>query len=293
MKFFKFEKHDLRKGIPLVLLAWLCFTGLWTISKLIEDQTTIPTMLFFRNLLGLVVIIPWIIKYWPKSLKVNNQKLVITRSILGLLNLLFIFLAVQQIFLVNTTLLNNTAPFFVPFLLLFWKKIPIDHKIWPAILIGFIGVILILQPNRELFNWGSIYGLLSGLCLALVIITMRLTTHSETLYTFLLYFFVIGIIATTPFALLNWKIETPLTLISLLSMGLLSAMGQIFLFFGLRYGKAHELAPLSYSTVIFSGIFEWILWGHTPKLIAFFGMALILAAGIWIVIKGRLPKKLD
>lgn len=261
------------------------------ISKLIESKTTVPTMLFFRNVMGLLILLPMIIKGWPKIFIIKNKKTVLLRSIMGLSNLCFIFLAVREISLVNTTLLNNSAPFFVPFIVWIWFRTPIDHKIWPAIIVGFFGIALILQPDKRIFNLGSMYALISGIALALTIVTARITTRSEKLPNFLVAFFTIGAIISLPFALWDWRIDDWITLVALLSLGLLSFLGQILLMRGLRFGKANQLAPFTYSTVVFSGIYEWLLWGHVPGLIAYIGMGLIIAAGIWIVIVAPPPEQ--
>lgn len=293
-KIFQFGHHDLKKGVPLVLLAWVCFSTLYMLSKLLVDHTTTSTMLFFRNILPLLCVIPWVIIKWSKSLQVKNFKIILIRSLTGLLNLLFIILAVQRISIVNTTLLNNSAPFFIPIIIAIWLKKPINHLLWPAILVGFIGIALILEPDRHIFNMGALYGLASGICLALTTITMRLTTRSENLYTYLFYFFLIGLVVTTPFAIIDWRVDTFWTLLGLLSIGLLSGAGQILLFHGMKYGKAQELGPLSYSAVIFSGIYEWLIWGQIPKPMAYVGIILIAAAGIWIIRFSKPPvKKID
>jgi len=292
VKFFGFLQHDLKKGIFFVVIGWFIFSTMYTVSKLIENQTTVPTMLFFRNVLGLIGVMPWIIKDWPQSILLKRWSISILRGFAALLNLTFIFLAIQRISLINTTLLNNSGPFFVPFILLFWLKVPINHKLWPAIIAGFIGITLILEPTREIFNLGALFGILSGFCVALSIITMRISTKAEKFSSVIFYFFLIGIIATTPFAIFYWKIDNFYTLLGLLSIGLFSAVGQIFLFQGLKFAKAHQLAPFTYSTVIFSGFYEWILWGQTPKPLAYVGILLIFAAGIWIVWISRTPKKI-
>lgn len=291
MKFFRFHEQNLQKGILLVLLGWLSLTTSYAICKMIEDHTTVSTMLFFRNLLGIAVLAPWIIVKWPKSLKVKCLKIVLFRSVMGLLNLFFIFLAIDQISLVNTTLLNNAAPFFVPFILWFWIKAPINHKIWPAVLLGFIGIALVLEPDEKIFNLGAFYGIIAGVCLAFVLVTMRMTTHEESMRTFLSYFYLVGFIATLPFALLNWKVESGMILLGLISLGLFSGLGQICLFQGLKFAKAYKLAPFSYSSVIFAGIFEVIFWHQLPKPLAYLGMLLIIASGAWIVWISRTPKK--
>ncbi len=250
-------------------------------------------MLFFRNILGLIVIAPLVIKSWPKALKVHDWKIMLIRAVMGLLNLFFIFLAVQRISLVNATLLNNSAPFFVPFILWFWLAIPLNHRLWPAVIVGFIGIGFILQPDRRILNMGAIYGLLSGICLSISIITIRLMARKESFTTYLLYYMSVGFVLSAPFALLNWRIDDALTLIGLISIGFFSMTGQFFLFHALKHAKASHLSPFCYSTVIFAGIYEWLIWDMTPKPIALVGAVLIIAAGIWIFLISKTPKELS
>ena len=152
-----------------------------------------------------------------------------------------------------------------------------------AIVAGFVGIGLILQPDERIFNMGAVWALLSGLCLATTLVTMRMASKKETLYSLMLYFFLIGLVVTTPFALADWKVGSWVTLLGLLAIGGLSALGQVLLYFGLKFGKAHQLAPFTYTTVIFSGFYEWLIWDHYPKPLAYLGMAIIIAAGIYIV----------
>jgi drug/metabolite transporter (DMT)-like permease len=142
-----------------------------------------------------------------------------------------------------------------------------------------------------MFNFGIIYALISAVCLAMSVITMRLTTKGETLYTFLLYYFAIGALASLPFAIFDWKVGNWVTLIGLISIGLCSFLGQICLFYGLKFGKASQLAPLTYSVVLFAGLYEWLIFGKIPPPFAFLGMFLIVAAGVWIVIVSPPEKK--
>lgn len=283
--------YHLKRGIFLVTLGWLAFSSLYMMTKLIGPHTTIPTMVFFRSVFGLLVIAPWLIKHFPKGFKIHNKTAVLTRSALGLLNLAFMFLSLRNISLVDATLLNNTAPFFVPLLLLFFLKKPVKWKIWPAIVIGFIGVGFVLHPDRRLLRIEAIYAILSAVCLAGSLITMRLAAFSEKLFTFMFYYFTIGIIGIAPFALLNWSIPSWPVFLGLFSIGIFSFLGQMLLFFGLKQATAHQLAPFTYTTVLFSAVYEWLIWGQTPPPIALAGAILVISAGIWIVWVSRVPKE--
>lgn len=212
------------------------------------------------------------------------------RALMGVLNVALVFLAIQRISLVNATLLNNTAPFFVPFILWFWMRTPINHKLWPAIIAGFIGLALILQPDKHILNLGAIYGIASGVCLAMTLVTMRLMAKTERPIAFIFYLFLIAAVLSAPFGIWDWKIASFETFLFLICISLLSLLGQWFLFLGLKHGKAHELAPFAYAMVIFSGIYEWLIWGIHLGWIFYVGMVLIIGSGVWIVYLSRPPK---
>jgi drug/metabolite transporter (DMT)-like permease len=282
-----FVHRDIKKAIFFTLCGWLSFSLMYLVSKIVGPQSNVATMVFFRNVIGILAITPFIIRRFPKSLEVKSFRIIFIRAFSGLGNLIFLFLAIQKLSLVNATLLNNTAPFFVPFLLWLFLKAPVEKKVWPAIVVGFMGVALILRPDTIIFNLGSIYGILSGICLAITTISLRSVARSAHVTTYVFYFFLIGLIATTPFAIAYWEMPSLLILLGLLSIGLFSCLGQLFVYFGMREAKPEQIAPFSYSTVIFAGLFDWMLWGDIPPLLSFLGMALIILAGAWIALSSK------
>lgn len=291
MKLFHFHKANLKKGIAFVVFAWFCFSCGFAIAKLLGDQTTVPTLLFVRCLVGTLALTPWMIAKWPKSLYIQQKGAVFIRCLVGFAAFGFIFLAIERISLVNATLLNNSAPFFVPFFVWIYFKKVMDWKLWPAILVGFIGIALILRPTDKIFNWGATFALFSGMCLAISSIVLRKSSHKENPTAYLFYYYFFGVVAAIPFLFFSWKIENFTTLLGLIAIGLFSVLGQYFLFHGFKHGKAHQLAPLSYATVLFAGIFEWIFWAEIPPPIAYVGAILIIASGVWIAWTGRLTRR--
>lgn len=282
MKFFFLMHQDLKKGILFILLGWLSISLMYTLSKFLGDQSTVVTQVFFRNLVGVIFVLPWILKK-PSELRTKNFTYVVIRSLSGLATLFFLFLAIQKISIVNTTLLSNTSPFFVPFILWLWLKSPIEHKLWPGVVIGFLGIALILNFDRNIFSVGGIYALLSGVCLALTTVALRLTSRRLSLFPYLFYFYLISLIGTVPFTFFSFKVEGYVALLALIGIGFCSIGGQICFYFALRNSKAQYMAPFSYSAVIFSGIFEWLIWRTAPPPLSYVGILLIMGAGVWTI----------
>lgn len=278
-------RTDLKKGIVLVLFAWLFFATSYLITKIIGPRTTVPTLLFFRFNVGILLLLPWMLE--KKSYAVYSPSLIFIRALAGLLNTAFVYMAVQTISLVDTTLLTNSAPLFVPFIVWLWLKKPIQHSLWPALILGFVGIILILHPDREIFHLGAFLALGSGIATAVSLVAMRHASHKERLPTVLFYTFVFGWVVTLPFLWGHFKVGSPLTLLALIGVGILATLGQWSLFKALRFGKASYIAPFGYASVLYSAAFDWLIFAQIPDLWAWMGVILVTLAGILIIYKSN------
>lgn len=272
----------LKIGVIIVIIAWAFFATSYLISKIITNQTTVPTMLFFRFIVGTLFVLPWMLKEPKSSFKPLNPNLIFIRAIAGLINTAFIYLAVRTISLVDTTLLTNSAPLFVPILSAIWLKKKIELKIWISVLIGFVGIVFILHPDKEILNWGALLALGSGIATAISLITVRMAKN-EKFYTVLFYMFFLGLIATIPFAILHWKL-TPTLILPLTCLGILATLGQWGLFKALQYAGASHIAPFGYVSVIFSALFDVIFFNILPDFYSLIGVLLVVTSGIIIMI---------
>jgi drug/metabolite transporter (DMT)-like permease len=284
------EYHrDFKKGIFFILLAWFFFALCYLISKLIVAQTSVSSIIFFRGAVGTLLILPWMLH--NKSLfKTSRPGLIIFRGISSTFGVAFIYLAVRTISLVDATLLQNTAPFFVPFLAYLVLKAPIDHRLWLPIIVGFVGIALILNPNRQMFNIGTIYALAGGFSTAVGILTIRMSTKTEKITTVLFYTFLVGWLISLPLIFFFWKVDSWDVMGALLLLGLLAFLGQWGIFKALQYGKASHIAPFSFSSVFFSAIFDWAIFHQVPDMWVLLGMACVLAGGISIPLLIKLPR---
>ncbi len=246
-------------------------------------------MLFFRGI-GALCILPWMLKTPRVSFKMSSVGLICVRSLASLLSGGLLYVSVQWIPLMNATLLLNTAPIFIPFIARMWLGVPLNHKLWIPISIGFVGIICILQPKEELLlNLGILCGLGSGIFGGISLLTARRTAHREKITTALFYTFLIGWIAIAPFALWDWKIASFFTLLALVGMGLLIFIGQWLLFKSLQFGTASHLAPFGYASVVYAGVFDWVFYDLVPGFLTVLGVAFVVFSGL-VLLKVTKPK---
>ena len=152
---------------------------------------------------------------------------------------------------------------------------------------GFLGVLLILLPTKGIFNLYALYALGNGLTTAATFLVVRMATKTEKMQTLLFYYYLTGFLLFLPMSLASFELPDPKSFIYLVMIGVFAYYGSAFSFYGLRYAKTAQLAPFSYSGVVYAGIIQWLLWGHLPNWINLVGVALTCAAGIYILISNK------
>lgn len=278
-----FHYAQFKKGVILFLLAYLFIAITYTFSQLASRSTSVSEMVFFRNSVGVVLALPWMVKHYPGSFKVTRIGLLTMRSLLGMTGIVFVFLAVKKVSLVNVTLLSNTAPLLVPFVGWIFLKKPIEHRAWPALLLGFIGVILILLPTNGTFDPYDFFALGNGLTTAATFLVVRMATKSENVHTVLFYYYLIGFIIFLPINIVTMTLPSFEVIIELIMIGVFAYYGSALSFQALQYASAARLAPFSYAGVVFAALIQWMLWGEVLQGINLLGVLLTCIAGTYIL----------
>ncbi len=280
--------HHLTRGILYMLASGIFSSLIWFIAQILVSKTSLPIIVAARNAGGLIFTLPWMIYHGRVAYKAANFKLLFLRSLSGTTSTFLIFSAVGSISLTSASLLINTSPFFVPLIFRIWKQTPINHKLWLPIMIGFLGIIFVLQPTVHIFHQiGSLSGLASGISFAISTALIRMATKSEKMHTTNFYFYLISLILTIPFLPFGWHMDSLQILIPLGMIGLFSGIGQSLLFKSLQYGKASQISPFGYSAVIYSVIIDYLFNHIVPSPLEIIGIVLICAGGVWLTRRAR------
>lgn len=278
------EPHkNLFLGALLSIMSFFCFSSTNTVVKLLGGQIPIFQLLFLQNIVGLIAmfLVCTLQKKKLSFYKSNHYGLLFFRAFGGLYAFIFLFIAVRFVSVTNTTLLFNTAPLFIPLILLFGFAEKIDHRLWAGIIPGFIGIALILNPGANIFQWQALLALISGGCMGGIYIVLRqLHRYQEPMSRVLVYLFLGCALITLPLALLTWKNPTAHEwfLLGLISAGSFGAQSLITI--SLRYGSPGALAPLCYTSVLFSFLYDWLLWDNLPTWVSFAGIVLVIMGGV-------------
>jgi drug/metabolite transporter (DMT)-like permease len=194
--------------------------------------------------------------------------------------------------LAETTSIIFMAPMFVVLLasLLLGEKVGVLG--WVAVFTGFIGVVLIVRPGKDLSTAGIFFALLGAMANATYQLMSRVLISTEKTVTMLFYTALVGSIIFGIALLWFWENKTPSTLelALFLFMGCVGGLGHYFFTLAYRHASASLLAPVTYLQLLWAGLLGWLIFDTAPDGLSIVGMTIVAGSGIMIALKSRLVK---
>lgn len=281
----------LKLGIAITIIACLFFAAASALVYNFRGRFPTVQIIFIQNIVSLVCIAPLALRKGFGRLRTNQLPLHFFRDSMGVLSYFLYFLAIRFLNLVDATTLHYTAPFFIPLIWLIWQKEKIQASVWWSIVIGFIGVALILNPSKNIFELGFVFGISSGIVSALALTALRLlNVKHEPMSRTLFYYFSVGSLMSFPFAWAVWVQPVHEEWFLAAGIGIATALGQILLTIAYRHGTASFLSPLSYITVIYNAVIGFAAFGQEVDWRSWIGSAFIIIGGTMTYIFKKKPQ---
>ena len=273
-------QKQVQAGIVLALVTSLIASTAAAAAKVLSEDYSPWLVVWVQYGLCWLLMLPWLLRQGPGAVRTPRAGLHISRSLAGWLGFTCYYLALPEIPLVDASLLRSAAPLWVPAVVWLWLRQQVPASRWWALLVGFAGVCLVLNPQVHGLNPGHLLGLGAGVALAVSMATTRSLSTTEPAARVLFYYFGISFLASTPMALLHLE-----------PIGLAAWPG--FLWVGLSifltmvlYTRAYTLAPtsviapLSYVAVPAAAGLDWLLWKQLPDLMTLAGSVLVISSGV-------------
>lgn len=291
------QKKSFEKGVLYVLLS-VSFLSFFSLCiKLGLGQVSIWAMTFMRFFIPLLIAIPFLVfsgsfkKMWP----LKNIKLQFYRSAVVVIGQFSMIYYLTKASLLDATLLWSTGPIFIPLILRIFYKQKILTVTWIAILISFIGIALILKPDKGILDPFSIFGLVAGLSMALSQILFGINTEKGDPGENLFYLFLFSsILSFIPYLIYEERYfalhVTGAGVFAILGVALGTLGNQLFR--GLAYKESSPilLTPFLYFSVVLSGLFDWAVFHKTPDMLTVIGTVLFVGIAIykWAMLRGKM-----
>ena len=259
------------------------FGTMVALIKLVGERIDVFQILLVRQLVMALIVVPTIMTNFPGSLKTNNIGLQLLRIFLALVAMSFGFTAVINMPLADATAIGFAKSFFVTICAIFFLNEVIGFRRWFAVIIGFIGVLIVLRPGFEGFTIYGVYALIGAAGAGSVMVVIRILTRTESTITILTYQALgVGLAVAIP-GIWFWIWPTPLEWMLLIAMGIISYIAQMLNITAYKYGEASVMASLDYARLIYAVFFGWLLFENLPDFWTWFGAMIIIAASVYTI----------
>lgn len=273
-------------ALLLRLVTALCLSTMAMLVKLAGTRgVELPELIFWRQFITMLVI-GALMAALGKLGELRTQRFGAhaRRALYGITGMFFVYGAVMLLPLAEATTLSFTTPMFAVLLalVLFREKIGIYR--WSAVLLGFGGVLIVMQPGSsgEVDLWGVLVGLVAAFMVALISFQIQDLNKTETPYAIVFWFTALTVplmALALPFVVKAHDLQTWLTI---LAMALSGAVAQIALTNSLRFGSAATIIVIDYTALIWAVTYGWAVFERVPPPTLWLGAPLIMAAGLLV-----------
>ena len=281
------------KAIIFNLLAWIMLPIMDGFAKYLSADLPVLQITWARYFFTVVFILPIMFFFFKKYLVwTDKPKLQLIRGLILLTANISFFYSISVISLPKALTLAFVAPLVVTTFSPFFLGESVDYRRWAAVIIGFIGSLVVIRPGFLEINLASLAALGTGIMYGFyLIITRKLSTSDNPLLTLLLTGVVGAIIATTvmPFV---WVSPTFNQWSIMAAIGLFACIGHLFIILSLKYADASKLAPFSYFEIVTNIIIAYYFFGDFPDSWTFLGLFIIICSGIYISRRENIVKNI-
>jgi drug/metabolite transporter (DMT)-like permease len=300
-------KNNNTKGIILILAAMLIFAVQDSLMKYIYSSVALYEVYLFRTIVSFTLIIIYLkILKKPIVFKTHYPLLTFCRVILFFFGFSSFYISLTIMPLATATALFFVTPFLITIFAKFILKDQIGPRRWIAVIVGFIGVYIILNPNFDDFDYFSLSPILCAFCYALSMIIIKKTSKKDSVYQQMFQFYIGAMIISiifyffigdgrydtidnpaAQFIFREWFSNLEFSLIYMIILGFTAAAAFLLIFSAYRIASPAVVSPFEYSILVWSTLSGWIFFNEVPKINTLIGMCLIVGGGIYIFIREK------
>lgn len=268
----------------LILISEFMFSSMAASIKVVSVALPTEVIVFFRNLIVILFLLPWIWqRHGLRALNTEKTHLHFIRALSGLGAMYCFFYTLANMPLAEAALLKMSLPFFLPIIAWLWLGEWVSVTIRWAIILGFFGVAIILQPGAATFSTVALIALLGSALAALAKVGIRKMATTEPSTRIVFYFsFISATVSSVP---LLWAWQTPdwHGWVLLLMVGVFGTCGQLLMTRAYGLAPSGQIGGFSYVAILFASLYGWLLWDEWVDHWFFVGACFVCLAGLMIM----------
>ena len=265
------------------MLMSVCAFSIMDIIVKWSEAYPLGQVLFFRGFFGVILYFIIMPRDRIKDFYLTKRPgLHFLRCMSGLIALVAIFIALRNLPLATVVSISFAAPIFTTIFSIFLLSEKVGMFRWIAVLVGFIGIIIITEPGFSSFNIYFIYPIIFCLGLSYVAIAIRQLSTTEPVWLISLYFSIAITLASLVTLPYGWVIPNFGDLILLMLIGVFGGVANLWLGQSYKLAEVSLVSPLKYLALVFAVAFGYFIWGEIPSFKTLLGAALVIISSIII-----------
>ena len=266
----------------LMLGSTVFFAGMAVVIRLASETLHTFEIAFFRNFFGMLAALPLLLRHGPGLLKTDQLPRYVVRCLLGVFAMFAGFWAIGHLPLAHAISLTYSSPLFVTIAAVFWLGEQVRARRWTAVVVGFIGVLVIVRPGTEGFSAGSLVAVLAAILSGIVAIQIKQLSRTEPADRIVLWTTILWVPMSILPALWVWQWPSGITWLWVVAAGLLGTGGHMLWTRAIKLGEVSALQPISFMQLPLVAVAGWLLFGESLDRWTVLGAAIILAANAYI-----------
>lgn len=271
--------------IPLIILSVFFSAAMSVLIKLAQQDTNVFTAAFLRFFFGVMVLSPIFIKTKLNVFKTSHLKVHFLRVLINYPSMLLFFYGINFVTIEKA----NSLTFIVPFIATILAVIFLKEKIYVyrifALVLGFIGMLIIIRPGMIEVSYGVYMILISSFLWAVMIIITKILSKDESAITILSYQYLLMFVISFVFALFNWQTPSQETVLYLFLAGLSGTIFHLTLYQAYKLVDVSLVQPYSFLVLVFASILGYFVFDEVPDIYTWIGTSIIFVGIIIISIR--------
>lgn len=270
------------RGILLMLASAVIFAGMHGAVRHVTAEVHPFEVAFFRNLFGLAALAPWFFRFGFLPLHSGKVHLHLLRAVVGLAAMLAFFYGLSLTPLARAQALGFTAPLFATLLAIVVLGEKVRLRRWAALIVGFVGAMVIIRPGLQALDPGSLLVLGSAAGMAVTFTIIKVMARTDSSLTITAYMGVLMTPLSLFPALFVWQWPHGEQWLWLVGIGVLGTAGQMAVTGALRLAEATVVLPFDFTKLIWSALIGYLAFAEVPDVWTWVGGTIIFAGSIYI-----------
>ncbi|MEM8950376.1 MAG: DMT family transporter [Pseudomonadota bacterium] len=272
-------------GIACAVTGFIGIALMDACAKFLGEGYAISQIVLFRNGVGALVVFAFLLVSGKgfSPLRTDRIWLLVQRTAYSLAAGYLFFTGLRYMPLADAFAVAFTGPLFITALSMPILGEHVGIRRWAAVLVGFCGVLVVIQPGMASFRPEALMPLGAAFFYALAMLVSRKMTRDMTTSAIMFWSSLGAALTAVPLMPFAWQTPGPADLFVFLSMGLVGTIGMVLVTQAYRFAPAAVIAPFDYSSLLWAVILGWLIWGDLPGRNVWFGAAILIASGLYIL----------